>query len=393
MKKVVLAFSGGLDTTYCALYLSKVKGLDVHTAIVNTGGFSDEELNDIELKAQALGVTSHKTLDKTQDFYQDCVRYLLFGNVLRNHTYPLSVSAERLFQSMAIAEYVNEINADYVAHGSTGAGNDQVRFDSVFQVYCPNAEILTPIRDMKLSRQQEVEFLENYGIAQEWKKAKYSINKGLWGTSVGGDETLTSEKALPEEAFPSKLKEENPQTISIGFENGEPVQLNEKTLSPVSLIKELDDLASGYAIGRDTHVGDTIIGIKGRVGFEAASPLILIHAHQLLEKHVLSKWQQYWKDQLSTWYGMQLHEGQFLDPVLRNMEKFLIDSQERVTGTVYVRLHPYRFELEGIKSEFDLMDSKFGSYGEMNQGWTGEDVKSFTKIVGNATKIYHSITK
>ena len=389
--KVVLAYSGGLDTTYSIIYLSKIKGFEVHTAIVNTGGFTETELGEIEKKAYTLGVKSHVTIDKTEEFYQKCVKYLIFGNVLRNHTYPMSVSAERIFQAMAIADYVNEIGADYVAHGSTGAGNDQVRFDLVFQVQCPQTEIITPIRDMKLSRQEEVDFLKEHGVDWSWEKAKYSINKGLWGTSVGGAETLTSSRALPNEAYPSALENEKATKIEIEFEKGEAVALNGVKRTPVQLIHELEELASSYAIGRDVHVGDTIIGIKGRVGFEAAAALILIKSHQLLEKHVLTKWQQYWKDQLATWYGMQVHEGQFLEPTLRQMESYFEDSQSRVSGKVYVELQPFRFDLLGIESDYDMMKSEFGSYGEIHQGWTGDDVKGFTKILGNATRIYHSI--
>lgn len=393
MKKVVLAYSGGLDTSYCAIYLSKNKGMEVHSVLVNTGGFSKEELNDIGEKAVKMGVASHTTLDVTQDFYDKAVKYLVFGNVLRNHTYPLSVSAERIFQALAIANHAKDMGADYIAHGSTGAGNDQVRFDLVFEILCPNIEIITPIRDQQLSRQEEVEFLKENGVERNWDKAKYSINKGLWGTSVGGQETLTSDNSLPEEAYPSQVQKQGSEKISLQFKNGELVGLNGDTNTPVNLIVQLEKIASAYGIGRDTHVGDTIIGIKGRVGFEASAPLIIINSHQLLEKHVLTKWQQYWKDQLGTWYGMLVHEGQFLEPVLRNIEKFLEDSQKNVTGTVHVELNPYRFDLLGIESKHDLMSSDFGSYGEMNEGWTGEDVKSFTKILANSTKIYHQINK
>ena len=393
MKKVVLAFSGGLDTTYCAIYLAKEKGLEVHTVLVNTGGFSPNELEKVEKHARSMGVASHTNLDKTEDFYAHCVKYLIFGNCLRNHTYPLSVSAERIFQAVAIAEFAENKGFDFVAHGSTGAGNDQVRFDLVFQVMLPEVTILTPIRDLKLSRQEEVEYLQKNGVDQSWEKAKYSINRGLWGTSVGGVETLTSREALPEEAYPSQLSKSDETTIEIGFEKGEPVSIDGKKMNAVELIQQLHTMASAYAIGRDVHVGDTIIGIKGRVGFEAPAPLILIKSHQLLEKHILTKWQQYWKDQIGTWYGMQVHEGQFMEPVLRNMEKMLEDSQDRVTGSVFVKLSPYRFSLEGIESKYDMMQSRFGSYGEMNTGWTGEDVKSFTKILGNATRIYHSTGK
>jgi argininosuccinate synthase len=392
--KVVLAFSGGLDTSYCVKYLSQEKGLAVHSAIVNTGGFSAEELKDIEKRAHNLGVVSHETLDQVDRYYEQCVRYLIFGNVLRNHTYPLSVSAERMFQALAIAQYAKTVGAKYVAHGSTGAGNDQVRFDLVFQVLAPELEILTPIREQQLSRDEEIAYLQQNGVDMDWAKAQYSINKGLWGTSVGGKETLNSWDFLPEEAYPSPLQKEEPETVTIEFDKGEPLGVNGEMYDhPVKAIQALQEIAEAYAVGRDTHVGDTIIGIKGRVGFEAAAPMIILAAHQLLEKHVLTKWQQYWKDQLGNWYGMLMHEGQFLDPVMRNIETFLEDTQENVTGTVQVRLQPYRFEVLGCQSDHDLMAAKFGTYGEMNRAWTGEDVKGFTKILGNASKIFYSVNE
>lgn len=391
-QKVVLAFSGGLDTSYCVKYLSQEKGLEVYSAIVNTGGFSSEELQSIEQKAYALGVKKHVCLDETTNYYQKCLRYLIYGNILRNNTYPLSVSSERIFQALAIVQYARALNAGFVAHGSTGAGNDQVRFDLAFQVLAPDIEIITPIRDQKLSRQEEIEYLKNHGVEADWTKSVYSINKGLWGTSVGGKETLTSHLHLPEAAFPSQLEKHEPQTVTLLFEKGELKGINDSLYeNPVDAIRDLDALAAPYAIGRDIHVGDTIIGIKGRVGFEAAAALIIIKSHQLLEKHTLSKWQIHWKEQLASWYGMFLHEALYLDPVMRNIETFLEDSQQRVSGKVHVALHPYRFELVGIESPFDLMQAKFGQYGEMNNAWSGEDVKGFTKILANSLKIYQSL--
>lgn len=392
-KKIVLAFSGGLDTSYCVPYLKETYDAEVHTVLVDTGGFSENELQKIEQHAVNLGADTHRSLKKTDDFYHDVIRYLLFGNVLKNDTYPLSVSAERVFQAVAIAKYANEINADALAHGSTGAGNDQVRFDLVFNVIAPDMQIITPIRDQQLTRKQEVEFLKQQGVDLDWSKAKYSINKGLWGTSVGGAETLTSHKPLPEEAYPSQLEEQEPRKVEIAFEGGEPKAIDGETAPPVEIIRRLEAIASPYAIGRDIHVGDTIIGIKGRVGFEAAAPMLLIHAHKQLEKHVLTKWQLYWKDQLAEWYGMLLHEGQYLDPVMRNIEAFLEDTQQNVTGSVFVKLHPYRFEIEGISSDYDLMNAKFGEYGEMNKAWTGDDVKGFSKILSNSINIHQSIHK
>lgn len=391
MKKVLLAFSGGLDTTYCAIHLAKDKGYEVWTAAVNTGGFDEAEQQDLAKKAVDLGIKNHVCIDVEEEFYQKGIKFLIAGNILKNHTYPLSVSAERVFQAIAIAEYAKEIGADAIAHGSTGAGNDQVRFDLVFNVIAPEMEIITPIRDQKLSREDEVEYLKSHGVDKEWAKAKYSINQGLWGTSVGGAETLTSSKYLPEEAWPTPVSTNDSLVVELGFKKGELVAIDDQKFSPVDAIKKLNKLASSYGIGRDIHVGDTIIGIKGRVGFEAAAPLIIIKAHQLLEKHVLGKWQLYWKDQLGEWYGMLMHEAQFLDPVMRDIEAFLSNTQSNVTGKVFVKLEPKRFELQGIESKYDLMASKHGQYGEMNQGWSGDDVKGFTKILSNAALIHQGV--
>ncbi len=392
--KVVLAYSGGLDTTFCAVHMGKVKGMEVHALTVNTGGFNEKEIDDIRQRALHFGVASYKCVDVTKKFYDECIRFLIYGNVLKNATYPLSVSAERMVQAIAVAEYAKEINASYVAHGSTGAGNDQVRFDMVFQNMLPGVEIITPIRDMKLSREEEIETLKNHGVNINTEKAKYSINKGIWGTSVGGKETLTSDLSLPEEAWPTQVTEHGEKKIALTFKKGELVSVDDKSFShPVEAIQYLQYIAQPFGIGRDIHVGDTIIGIKGRVGFEAAAPLIIIKAHHLLEKHVLTKWQLYWKDQLAAWYGNWLHEGQFLDPVMRNIEQFLSSTQQYVSGKVSITLIPYRFLLNGIESKHDLMSSKFGSYGEMNKSWTGEDVKGFTKIFGNQTSIFHQVNE
>ncbi|AWM12674.1 argininosuccinate synthase [Flavobacterium sediminis] len=393
-KKVVLAFSGGLDTSFCAIYLTKTLGYEVHAVTVNTGGFSDEEIQQIKTRALALGVDSYHCVDAVKSYYDSCIKYLVFGNVLKNNTYPLSVSAERTIQATSIANYALQINADAVAHGSTGAGNDQVRFDVIFSVICPQIEIITPIRDLKLSREAEIEFLKEHGVEMNFEKALYSINKGLWGTSVGGKETLTSHEYLPEDAFPSPLEKTEAEKISLTFNQGELVSVNEISFAhPSEAIQHLEKIAAPFAIGRDIHVGDTIIGIKGRVGFEAASALITLKAHHLLEKHTLSKFQLSMKAQLSEWYGSWLHEGLFLDPAMRDIEAFLQSSQKMVSGTVYVTLLPYRFILNGIESEHDLMASKFGSYGEMNNAWTGEDVKGFSKIVSNSLSIYYQVNK
>jgi len=391
MKKLVLAYSGGLDTSYCAKYLSQEEGFEVHAVSVNTGGFSSEEIALIKEKALQLGATSYTSIDALEHFYEKVVKYLIYGNVLRNNTYPLSVSAERIVQAIEIVNHAKKIGAEYIAHGSTGAGNDQVRFDMIFQILAPNIKIITPIRDKSLSRAAEIAYLQENGIEYSWAKAKYSINKGLWGTSVGGDETLTSDLPLPESAFPSQLITKETKDIKLNFFKGELVSINGQKGTPVQNIMALDVIASKYAIGRDTHVGDTIIGIKGRVGFEAAAPLIIIKAHHLLEKHTLSKWQQFQKEQLGNFYGMLLHEGNYLDEVMRNIEAFLSDTQRNVSGEVSVSLHPYRFELNGIKSENDLMNASFGNYGETNKAWTADDAKGFIKILSNPGKIANQI--
>jgi argininosuccinate synthase len=394
VKKIVLGFSGGLDTSYCVKYLHEDLGYEVHSITVNTGGFSNEEVKQIENHARNLGVKTHTTVNAVRSYYDSIIKYLVYGNVLKNNTYPLSVSAERLSQALHIAEHVKSLKADAVAHGSTGAGNDQVRFDMIFNIMIPGVQILTPIRDLRLSREQEISYLTEKGVDMNFNKALYSINKGLWGTSVGGKETLSSRGMLPEEAWPTPLSKTGSEEVKLGFVKGELRFINDKSFDhPSEAIQHLQGIAGGYAIGRDIHVGDTIIGIKGRVGFEAAAPMVILKAHHALEKHVLTKWQLTWKDQLSQFYGNWLHEGQILDPVMRDIEKFLEHSQTNVSGDVFVQLLPYRFTITGIESPYDLMSSKFGKYGEMNTGWTGEDVRGFSKIFGNQTMIYHQVNE
>lgn len=393
MKKVLLAFSGGLDTSFCAMYL-KEQGYEVHTALANTGGFDAEELKVIEEKAKKLGVASHASLDVTKDYYNKSIKYMVFGNVLRNGTYPISVSSERIFQAIAIIEYAKKIGADAVAHGSTGAGNDQVRFDLTFQILAPEIEIITPTRDMELTRDYEINYLKEHGYVADFKKLEYSINKGLWGTSVGGKETLKSNETLPEEAYPSQVTKTEESQMTIDFVNGEIAGVNGKKYDDkIAAINEVNRLGSEYGIGRDMHIGDTIIGIKGRVGFEAAGAILIINAHKMLEKHTLTKWQQYWKDQIGTWYGMFLHEAQYLEPVMRDMEAMLESSQRNVTGRVIINLRPYSYTLVGVETSYDLMRSDFGEYGEVVKAWTADDVKGFTKILGNQMKIYHNVQK
>lgn len=392
VKKVVLGFSGGLDTSYCVKYLTEEKGYEVHSIIVNTGGFSEEELKQVEAHAYSLGVVSHKSVNAVKSYYDSIIKYLIYGNVLKNNTYPLSVSAERLSQALHIADYAEELQADAVAHGSTGAGNDQVRFDMIFHIMIPGVEIITPIRDLKLSREAEIEYLKARGVEMNFEKAAYSINKGLWGTSVGGKETLSSKGVLPEEAWPTQVTKTGSEEVRLSFEKGELKKVNEYSFDHSSqAIQYLQTLAGPYGIGRDIHVGDTIIGIKGRVGFEAAAPMVILKAHHALEKHVLTKWQLNLKDQLAQFYGNWLHEGQILDPVMRDIETFLENSQRTVTGDVFVQLFPYRFQVIGIESKYDLMNSKFGKYGEMNTGFTGDDVRGFSRIFGNQTMMYHLV--
>jgi argininosuccinate synthase len=391
-RQVVLGFSGGLDTSYCVKYLTEEKGYDVHSIIVNTGGFAADELTSIEAHAYTLGVKTHTTIDAVSSYYDRIIKYLVFGNVLKNNTYPLSVSAERLVQALHIAEHAKALNAGAVAHGSTGAGNDQVRFDMIFHIMIPGVEIITPIRDLRLSREEEIEYLKGKGVDMNFAKAMYSINKGLWGTSVGGRETLNSKGLLPEEAWPTQVTKSGKEEVKLTFEKGELVAVNGHSfVHPSEAIQHLSSIAAPYGIGRDIHVGDTIIGIKGRVGFEAAAPMVIIKAHHALEKHVLTKWQLSWKDQLAQFYGNWLHEGQILDPVMRDIEAFLQSSQANVSGDVFVQLNPYYFQVVGIESPFDLMSSKFGKYGEMNSGWTGDDVRGFSKIFGNQTSIFHQV--
>ena len=392
-EKVVLAYSGGLDTSYCVKYLSEELGLEVYTALADTGGFSEAELKAVEEKAYALGAKKHVNLDVTGDYYEKCIRYMVFGNVLRNKTYPVSVSSERTFQALAIVKYAKEVGARYIAHGSTGAGNDQVRFDLCFAVFAPDIKIITPTRDLKLSRETEIEYLKAHGVHSDWKKMEYSINKGIWGTSVGGKETLHSHTNLPEEAYPSQLKKEGAETLELEFEQGEISGINGKKISKIEAIRQIEEIGASWAIGRDTHVGDTIVGIKGRVGFEAAAPMLIIKAHELLEKHTLTKLQQYRKEQLGNWYGMFLHEAMYSEPVMRDIEKFLENSQRKVSGKVFIRLRPYHFDLIGIESAHDLMNSGFAEYGEMNNAWTAEDVKGFTKIISMPLRIYNAVNK
>ncbi len=390
-KKVVVAFSGGLDTSYNVMYLSREMGYEVYAACANTGGFSKEQLQKNEENAYKLGATKYVTLDVTQEYYEKSLRFMIYGNVLRNNCYPISVSSERIFQALAIARYANEIGADAIAHGSTGAGNDQIRFDMTFLVMAPGIEIITLTRDKQLSRKEEIDYLNEHGFKADFTKLKYSYNVGIWGTSICGGEILDSNQGLPESAYLKHAIQSEPRELKIGFEKGEIVSVDGiKYDDKIKAIQKIEEIGAAYAIGRDCHVGDTIVGLKGRVGFEAAAPMLIIGAHRFLEKYTLSKWQQYWKDQVANWYGMFLHESQYLEPVMTDIEAMLSSSQRNVNGVVTLMLRPYSFETVGVDSKDDLVKNPFGEYGETQRGWTSEEAKGFIKVTSTPLRIYYS---
>ncbi len=390
-KKVVVAYSGGLDTSYTVMYLAKEKGFEVYAACADTGGFSPEQLKENEENAYKLGATKYVTLDVTREYYEKSLKYMIYGNVLRNNVYPVSVSSERIFQGMAIARYAKEIGADAIAHGSTGAGNDQVRFDMTFLVMCPDMEIITLTRDSALTRQEEVDYLNGHGFKADFAKLKYSYNVGIWGTSICGGEILDSTQGLPESAYLKQVTRTGTEQLRLTFGHGRLLAVNGEAFDdPIAAIRKVEEIGSAYGIGRDMHVGDTIIGIKGRVGFEAAAPVLIIGAHRFLEKYTLSKWQQYWKDQVANWYGMFLHESQYLEPVMRDIEAMLESSQRHVNGEVILELRPLGFSTVGVDSPDDLVKTKFGEYGEMQKGWTADDAKGFIKVLSTPLRVFHA---
>ena len=383
---IVLAFSGGLDTSFCVPYLKETYNEPVYTVTVNTGGLTPEDEKKLNEQALQLGAVQHFTIDGRDDLFWNHLSYLIKGNVLRGNVYPLSVGPERVTQAQHIVKAARELGASAIAHGSTGAGNDQVRFDVALRILASEMEIITPIRSLGYSRQQTAAYLESKGFAVPANTTTYSINRGLWGTTIGGKETLGTIDPLPDEAYPDTLSPmkcpDTPLTLKITFEKGIPTAIDGSMMNPVLLIERLNELGGDHGVGRDLHVGDTILGIKGRIGFEAPAALILIRTHEELEKIVLSKWQRHQKEQLAKFYGMLLHEGQHFDPVMRDIEAFLNSSQEVVTGTVAVRLFKGHISVLGCESPYSLFDLSVASYGETNTLWDARDARGFTQIYG-----------
>jgi argininosuccinate synthase len=390
---IVLAFSGGLDTSFCVPYLAETYSEPVYTVTVNTGGLSAEDAEAVERKAMDLGAVQHLTVDGRQDLFDHHLSYLIKGNVLRGGVYPLSVGPERVTQAKCVAEVARKLGARAVAHGSTGAGNDQVRFDVALRLLASDLEIITPIRALGLTRQEAAAFLAERGVVVPPKTTSYSINRGLWGTTVGGGETLSTTNPLPDDAYPDSVSPaeapDRPLDLSLEFLNGLPTTIDGEEMDPVTLIETLNAVGAEYGVGRGMHVGDTILGIKGRVGFEAPAAMVLITAHRELEKIVLTRWQRYQKDHLADFYGMLLHEGQFFDPVMRDVEAFLNSSQQVVSGTVNVRLFKGGISILGCDSPYSMFDAGVATYGEKNTLWGGRDAEGFSKLYGLQGFIAH----
>jgi argininosuccinate synthase len=376
---IALAFSGGLDTSYCVPRLAE-QGYAVHTVYVNTGGATPEECAAIRKQAEAVGSVAHHEVDARAAVFDRFVRYLVQGNVLRGEVYPLSVAAERTQQALSVIDVARQIGARAVAHGSTGAGNDQVRFDVAFRVLAPDLAVITPIRDEALTRDQAIAYLEARALPVPPKAGAYSINRGLWGTTWGGGWTHDTWAGPPAELVDPPPDAPSGTEIFLTWDQGIPVQLNGRALSGPDLVAELGALTEAHGIGRNIHVGETALGIKGRIGFEAGPALVLIAAHRELEKLVLTKWQTFWKDQLGRFYGDRLHEGHYFDPALRDIEAYLTSSQKRVTGETRVQLAPGRFLVTGVRSPFSMMDPAVATYGEENRLWTGDEARGFSRV-------------
>ncbi len=376
---LALAFSGGLDTSYCVPRLAD-EGWTVHTVYVNTGGSTVEECAAIRLQAERVGAAEHHEVDARDQVFDRFVRYLIQGNVLRGEVYPLSVAAERTQQALTVAEVARAIGAKAVAHGSTGAGNDQVRFDVALRVLAPELEIVTPIRDAGVKREQAIAFLKARGLPVPAKAGAYSINRGLWGTTWGGGWTHDTWAGPPAELLDPPADAPAPREIVLRWERGLPVALDGEALAGAALVARLGELSDTCGLGRNIHVGETALGIKGRIGFEAGAALVLIAAHRELEKLVLTKWQAFWKDQLGRFYGDRLHEGQYFDPALRDIEALITSSQARVTGETRVRLAPGRFQVVGTRSPHSMMDASVATYGEENRLWTGDEARAFARV-------------
>ncbi len=383
---IVLAFSGGLDTSFCVPSLRETYGEPVYTVTVNTGGIDEDEAVAIERRSKDLGAEKHVLIDARRDLFDEHLSYLVKGNVLRGGVYPLCVGPERVTQARKAIDAARDTGARAVAHGSTGAGNDQVRFDVALRLLAADLEIITPIRSLGLSRQDTTSYLRDRGYDVPEKTTTYSINRGLWGTTIGGRETLSTTNPLPEDAYPDTVSPadapDDPLVIEIAFEKGIPTALDGESMSPVSIVETLNSRGGAHGVGRGIHVGDTIMGIKGRVGFEAPAPVILIDAHRELEKIVLTRWQRFQKDHLADFYGQLLHEGQHFDPVMRDIEAFLDSSQESVTGSVRVRLFKGNVQVLGCDSPYSMFDAGVATYGETNELWDGRDAQGFAQIYG-----------